>query len=78
MYDEFLNITGFDLEDFLEQLEQLGKMGGIGKLIGKLPGMNNLPSMVKDQVNDKKFVGMKAMIQSMTPKERHFPKYFPG
>lgn len=69
---------GFDLEDFLEQLEQLGKLGGMGKLLGKLPGMNKLPSMVKDQMSDKKFLHMKAMIQSMTPKERHFPNVIKG
>jgi len=75
---KFKKGKGFDLEDFLDQLEQLGKLGGIGKLIGKLPGMGNLPNAVKDQMNDKKFVQMKAMIQSMTPKERHFPNVIKG
>jgi signal recognition particle subunit SRP54 len=75
---KFKKGKGFDLEDFLDQLEQLGKLGGIGKLIGKLPGMGKLPAAVKDQVNDKKFVQMKAMIQSMTPKERHFPNIIKG
>lgn len=75
---KFKKGKGFDLEDFLDQLEQLGKLGGIGKLIGKLPGMGKLPTAVKDQVNDKKFIQMKAMIQSMTPKERHFPDIIKG
>lgn len=75
---KFKKGKGFDLEDFLDQLEQLGKLGGIGKLIGKLPGMGKLPAAVKDQVNDKKFIQMKAMIQSMTPKERRFPDIIKG
>lgn len=69
---------GFDFEDFLEQLEQLNKLGGIGKLLGKLPGIGNLPTAIKGQMNDKKFVQMKAIIQSMTPKERRFPNLIKG
>lgn len=63
----------FDLEDFLEQLNQMNKLGGISSLIGKLPGVNQLPSAIKNQMNDSLFVKMKAMIQSMTPRERHYP-----
>jgi signal recognition particle subunit SRP54 len=69
---------GFDLEDFLDQLEQMGKMGGIGSLLGKIPGMPNLPQAAKSQLNDKKFGHMKAIIQSMTPKERRFPDLIRG
>lgn len=69
---------GFDLEDFLEQLDQLNNMGGIGALLGKLPGMGNFPSGIKNQVNDKMFVKMKAMIQSMTIKERRYPDLIKG
>jgi len=65
---------GFDLEDFLEQMEQMGKMGGIASLVSKLPGLPGVsPEMLKNQMHDKKFVQMKAIIQSMTRKERLFP-----
>lgn len=63
----------FDLADFLAQLEQINNMGGVMGIMSKLPGVNNLPSAVKDQFNDKKLVQIKAMINSMTPKERRFP-----
>jgi signal recognition particle subunit SRP54 len=63
----------FDLNDFLDQLKQIKNMGGIMGIMNKLPGMNNLPQNVKDQVNDKKFVQIEAIICSMTAKERRFP-----
>ena len=41
--------------------------------MSKLPGVNQLPTQVKDQMNDKKLVEIEAIINSMTPKERRFP-----
>jgi len=64
---------GFDLEDFRDQIRQMQDMGGIGSLMGKLPGMGKLPQGVADQVNDRELVKIEAIINSMTPHERHFP-----
>ncbi len=64
---------GFDLEDFRDQIRQMQNMGGIGSLLGKLPGMGNLPQGVTEQVNDKELGKVEAIINSMTPHERHFP-----
>ena len=69
---------GFDLEDFKEQLHQLTNMGCISSLLGKLPGMGAIPKAAKNMVNDKMFGKMEAMINSMTPKERHFPALIKG
>jgi signal recognition particle subunit SRP54 len=63
----------FDLEDFLDQLEQIQNMGGIMGIMSKLPGINQMPAQIKDQVNDKKLRKIKAIINSMTRKERRFP-----
>lgn len=63
----------FNLEDFRDQLKQIHNMGGMMGIMSKLPGMNQLPAHVKDQMNDKKLVEIEAMINSMTPKERRFP-----
>lgn len=63
----------FDLEDFRDQLKQIHNMGGVMGIMSKLPGVNQLPQHVKDQVNDKKLVHIEAMINSMTRKERRFP-----
>lgn len=68
----------FDLEDFLEQLKQMKNMGGVASIMGKLPGLNQVPQGAKDSINDKSFLQMQAIIQSMTPQERHFPHLIKG
>jgi signal recognition particle subunit SRP54 len=69
---------GFDLEDFREQLRQMGKMGGIGSMLDKMPGMANIPDAAKNQVNDKEMGKLEAIINSMTPKERRRPDIIKG
>lgn len=69
---------GFDLEDFRTQLQQMQKMGGVASLMDKLPGMGELPQSAKDQVNDKEFRRMEAIINSMTLKERQRPEIIKG
>jgi len=69
---------GFDLADFREQLLQMSNLGGLTELIGKLPGMNELPDQVKNQVNDKEVVKLIAIINAMTPHERQFPSVIKG
>ena len=64
----------FTLEDFLDQIGQIKKMGGLAKMLDMLPGMNN--KAVKDQDLDqgeKEFRHMEAIIQSMTRQERKDP-----
>ncbi len=63
----------FDLADFRDQLQQMRNMGGIGSLMGKLPGMSDLPDKVSSQVNDGEMVKLEAIINSMTPHERQYP-----
>lgn len=68
-----LKSNEFDLEDFLDQLQQMKKMGPLGDLLAMMPGMNK--KMLKDvDVDDKQFVQTEAIIQSMTLKERRKPK----
>jgi len=64
----------FDLEDFQTQLQQMRSMGGAASLMDKLPGMGEIPQAVKDQVNDKETRRLEAIINSMTPHERHAPE----
>ncbi len=64
---------GFDLEDFREQLLQIEKMGGMGSMLDKLPGMGNLPSNVKEQIEGNPQKHLVAIINSMTPNERAHP-----
>jgi len=63
----------FNLEDFRAQIDEMRKMGGLEGLVGKLPGMSELPAQVAGQVNDGELVRFAAIIDSMTPHERRFP-----
>lgn len=69
---------GFDLEDFRDQIAQMNKLGGIQSIMSKLPGMNMIPTNVKDGVNDKLFIEITAIINSMTPAERRNPDIIKG
>ena len=66
----------FTLEDFLEQLQQLKKMGPLSGIMGMLPGM---PKEMKDaQVGDDQVKLTEAIIRSMTPDERRTPEIING
>lgn len=61
----------FDFQDFLDQLQQIKKMGNIKDLMGMIPGMGKA---IKDvNVDNDSFKGIEAMIHSMTPAERKDP-----
>lgn len=68
----------FDFDDFLMQLHQIKKMGGMQSLLARLPGMGQLPKGVSAFMDDKLLVKMQAIIQSMTAKERRFPNLING
>lgn len=65
----------FTLEDFLEQLGQVKKMGGIGKMLDMMPGINN-KSVSDENISrsEQEFRQMEAIIYSMTPEERRKPQ----
>lgn len=64
----------FDFEDYLESMNQMKKMGGIGALLGMLPGMGGSQmKQLEDAVDDHKMARIEAMILSMTVKERQNP-----
>ncbi len=69
---------GFDLEDFREQLEQMQSMGGVKSMMDKLPGINEVPAHLKDQVNDKALSRQIGVINSMTMQERRAPDLVKG
>lgn len=68
----------FDFEDFLSQLQQMKKMGPIGDLLGMIPGLGNQKALKDVQVDEKEFVKLEAIIQSMTLKERRDPNLING
>lgn len=61
----------FNFDDFMQQINQIKKMGNIKDLVGMIPGMGK---MMKDvDIDDDAFKSIEAIIQSMTPQERKNP-----
>lgn len=70
---------GFDLADLRDQLEQMMNMGGLGAMLEKLPLPGNVnPAALKNGANEQQIRRQIAVINSMTPKERRFPKLING
>lgn len=69
---------GFDFNDFKDQLLQMEKMGGVGAMLDKLPGMANVSQETKDKINDKELSRQVAVINSMTLQERRYPELIKG
>jgi signal recognition particle subunit SRP54 len=69
----------FDLTDLKDQLEQMKSMGGMAAMLEKLPLPGNVnPAALKNATDDKQFGQQIALINSMTPQERRFPKTING
>ncbi|HTA27729.1 MAG TPA: signal recognition particle protein [Bacteroidia bacterium] len=66
----------FDFNDFLAQLQQIKKMGGVKDIASMLPGMGN--SIKEGDIDEKSFKQTEAIIQSMTPQERAKPETING
>ncbi len=67
--------ASFTLEDFLDQFQQLRKMGPISQVLGMLPGASALKDV---EVSDRDVGRVEAIIRSMTPQERRNPKIIDG
>lgn len=74
---KFQKGKAFDLEDFRAQLQQMRNMGGISSLLSKLPGLPNL-NQITSKVDEGWLMRMVAILDSMTPRERHFPAFIKG
>ena len=70
---------GFDLSDLRDQFEQMTNMGGLGAMLDKLPIPGNVnAAALKDGVGEQQMRRQIAIINSMTPAERRFPKTING
>jgi signal recognition particle subunit SRP54 len=69
---------GFDMSDLRSQLEQLQKMGGVGALLDKLPGVAARKGAVAPEQGDRELRRQIAIINSMTPRERRTPSMIDG
>src|SRR5690606_16719670 len=64
----------FTLQDFLEQLRKVRKMGPIGQLLNMIPGMGRLQEQINQEEMERSLKKVEAIICSMTPAERNNPK----
>ncbi|MBO4376792.1 MAG: signal recognition particle protein [Lachnospiraceae bacterium] len=64
----------FDFEDYLDSMKQMRQMGGIGSLLGMMPGLGSKMGDIESMVNDKQLAHTEAIVLSMTKKERRDPK----
>jgi signal recognition particle subunit SRP54 len=77
MAERFMSGDGFSLEDFVEQLGMLRKLGPIQSLLGMMPGAARNKELLS-QVNEKDLDRAEAIVRSMTPEERRNPKIING
>ena len=75
--DKFESGDDFTLEDFLDQIEAMSKMGNVGKLLGMLPGAGAMKKEI-DNFDESEITRTKAIVQSMTPAERRDLKLLNG
>ena len=69
----------FTLEQFLEQMQQIKKLGSLDTILGMIPGMGGISQKLKEaNVDEKEFARVEAIIRSMTPKERQKPEIING
>jgi len=72
--EDKLRKASFTLEDFIEQLRAVKKMGPISDLLGMIPGLQQLNKQIPSEVTEKGMVVTEAIINSMTREERRNPK----
>ncbi|CAN5259676.1 signal recognition particle protein [soil metagenome] len=69
--------SSFTLDDFLQQMQAVRKMGSLSKIMGMIPGMGDFKEQIAE-IDDKEIDRIQAMILSMTPAERDDPKIIDG
>jgi signal recognition particle subunit SRP54 len=75
---EKLRKNAFTLEDFLDQMQQLKRMGPLGQILEMLPGMGGMASEAQAAVERGDMTRVEAIIRSMTPQERRDPQILNG
>jgi signal recognition particle subunit SRP54 len=73
-----MRTSGFDIEDLLNQLHQVSRMGSLSRLAEMLPGFSKFTSHLPDDEGEKGLKKVEAIILSMTPEERHNPAILNG
>ena len=73
-----IRTASFNLEDFLDQLQQVKKMGPIGQLVDMIPGLSSLGRRLPEGMDEKQVKRVEAIVYSMTLQERKHPEIIDG
>ncbi|GAD12133.1 signal recognition particle GTPase [Geobacillus kaustophilus GBlys] len=76
--EQKMRTATFTLDDFLEQLGQVRKLGPLDELIKMLPGANKIKGLANIQVDEKQIARVEAIIRSMTKEEKMHPEIING
>jgi signal recognition particle subunit SRP54 len=76
--EDTLNKKDFTVKDFAEQLKMMSKIGGIAQIAGMIPGFSKIKDKFNSEAAEKEIVKIKAIINSMTEKERVNPDILNG
>jgi len=68
----------FGLDDFLDQMKQVRRLGPVGNLIGMLPGFGQLKQLKGARIDERELDRIEAIVTSMTPEERRAPQLIDG
>jgi signal recognition particle subunit SRP54 len=77
MERKFLAAEDFTFDDFLQQMSAIKKMGSLKQMLGMMPGMGQMRAQL-DNLDEREFDRVEAMVRSMTPFERNHPKLING
>jgi signal recognition particle subunit SRP54 len=77
MERKFLAAEDFTFDDFLQQMSAIKKMGSLKQMLGMMPGMGQMRAQL-DNLDEREFDRVEAMVRSMTPFERNHPKQING
>ena len=70
--------ASFDLDDFLQQIQSVKKMGSLSQIMDMIPGMSNMSRKMPTDIDDDQMKRVEAIIQSMTAEERQHPEILNG
>ena len=76
--EQKLRTSSFDLEDFLEQMQQVKKMGPLQQVLEMIPGFSKIKGQLSEDATEKQLKRTEAIIRSMTPDERRDPRIIDG
>lgn len=77
-YEKKFRENTFTLNDYMDQVDNLKKMGGLKSVLGMIPGMGGKLRQLEESIDEKELLKNKAIIQSMTEKERENPDIING